>query len=326
MKSRQFGPTGIRLRFSSVARQRAYSSSRGAKSSHSRGFHRATFGLWRRSFPDLERAVISYNHRGEAKGGICQEARLRPGRGVWRGPKAPPPSGPSAVELRGSVKTFEIESKALEPRRKLTVYLPPGFEPGKASRVVYAADGEHAERYATVLEPLITAGKIPPVVLVGVHSGGYIGRRARLQELRHEERHACAGVFSGDRPGTLRQARSVFLLGGHGLGRAPVECLRLGEGSRDLRMFERRPICLRDGDAPSGSIRPCPGVLGSRRRCRSRCPKGSRPLRISTWKRARGKGSFEAYTTRLADGLEASGRADGIAGTRGRARRGDLVR
>ena len=56
-----------------------------------------------------------------------------------------------AAELRGSLKTFEIESKALDARRKLTVYLPPEFGPGRARCVVYAADGEQMDRYACFL-------------------------------------------------------------------------------------------------------------------------------------------------------------------------------
>ena len=80
-----------------------------------------------------------------------------------------------ASQLRGSIKTIAIESQALGARRKLTVYMPPNLVRGKASRVVYAADGERIERYARVLEPLILLGKVPPIVLIAAHSGGYLG-------------------------------------------------------------------------------------------------------------------------------------------------------
>ena len=124
--------------------------------------------------PGLERAVISYSISAITKSGHAKAPPTSPTKGTWRGPKAPP-SASSVSKIRGLLKTFDIDSKALEARRRLTVYFPPGFEPGRASRVVYAADGEGAYAYAQILEPLITSGRIPSTLLVGVHSGGYKG-------------------------------------------------------------------------------------------------------------------------------------------------------
>ena len=88
------------------------------------------------------------------------------------GRNVPEPAAETA-DLGGSLKTLEIESNALATRRKLTVYLPPGFESAKPHRVIYAADGEGTERFARVLEPLVATSKLPPIVIIGVHSGGY---------------------------------------------------------------------------------------------------------------------------------------------------------
>jgi enterochelin esterase-like enzyme len=40
---------------------------------------------------------------------------------------------------------------------------------------VYVSDGRSVKAFARVVEPLIAAGRVPPVVLVGVHDGGYLG-------------------------------------------------------------------------------------------------------------------------------------------------------
>jgi enterochelin esterase-like enzyme len=130
--------------------------------------------VWSVTFklPEVERAVISYQLTATRKGSPKPVVSRQ--EGVWRGPKAPP-RALEASELRGSLKTVEIESHALSARRKLTVYLPPEMGPGKAIPVIYAADGEGIGGYARVLEPVVTAGKLPPIVVVGVHSGGYLG-------------------------------------------------------------------------------------------------------------------------------------------------------
>jgi enterochelin esterase-like enzyme len=122
--------------------------------------------------PDLDRAAFSYRFIPKENHRPLKQPSGEPA--VWRGPKAPPPAAEGAA-LQGTLQKLEIDSKALGSSRKVTVYRPPGHDPGAASRVVYAADGEAIDRFARVLEPLIAAGKVPPVVLVGVHSGGYVG-------------------------------------------------------------------------------------------------------------------------------------------------------
>jgi enterochelin esterase-like enzyme len=122
--------------------------------------------------PALERAVFSYRFVAKKKHPSVRQSPED--SAVWRGPKAPA-AAEECANLLGRLEELEVESKALGGKRKVTVYLPPGHGPKKASRVVYAADGEAIPRFARVLEPLIAAGRVPPVVLIGVHNGGYAG-------------------------------------------------------------------------------------------------------------------------------------------------------
>jgi enterochelin esterase-like enzyme len=121
---------------------------------------------------DLERGVFSYRFLPTTKDQPPPAASGDPP--VWRGPKAPAPAAECA-RLKGTLEHLEIDSKALGTRRKVTVYQPPDHDRRTASRVVYAADGQAIDRFARVLEPLITAGEVPGVVLIGVHHGGYVG-------------------------------------------------------------------------------------------------------------------------------------------------------
>src|SRR5262249_34613661 len=69
----------------------------------------------------------------------------------------------------------ELASVALGGRRRVTTYLPPGHDRSRPSPVVYVCDGQSVKAFARVVEPLIAAGRVPPVALVGVHDGGYLG-------------------------------------------------------------------------------------------------------------------------------------------------------
>lgn len=84
-----------------------------------------------------------------------------------RGVRARP--APESVEsIRGSVTIHEFESEALGAKRPLHVYMPPAVAPADIEQVVFMADGQGTDRYATVLEPLVTSGAIPPTAIVGV--------------------------------------------------------------------------------------------------------------------------------------------------------------
>jgi enterochelin esterase-like enzyme len=90
--------------------------------------------------------------------------------GVWRGPTAPP-APPTAMLLSGEIESIEIDSPNLGEKRKVDVYLPAAHAPNNSYPVIYMTDGRDVHHYASMLEPLITAKKVPPIILVGLHSG-----------------------------------------------------------------------------------------------------------------------------------------------------------
>lgn len=114
----------------------------------------------------LAHAVISYAFFATQNDQLIDE---RPHFTTWRGSQAPQPVARATV-LAGQIQQYALESAALQATRDLTVYLPPGHDPAHAAPVIYVADGQSVPDFAAVLEPLITAGTIPPIVLVGVHS------------------------------------------------------------------------------------------------------------------------------------------------------------
>jgi enterochelin esterase-like enzyme len=122
------------------------------------------------NLPGLERGVFQYRLTPYRKGQAVEKTadKLR----LWRGPKAPPPA--ERARLKGTLQVSEVQSQALGARRKVTVYLPPGHDRRKPAHVVYATDGESIGRFAHIVEPLITSNRVPPIVLIGVHSGGYL--------------------------------------------------------------------------------------------------------------------------------------------------------
>jgi len=144
-------------------------------------------GLWEASLRvrRLDEAVITVMVAG------LGAADLPFGRPVtdvmtWRGPLAPPEAA-ADEELRGEVRTHTIESAALRGPRELTVYVPPGAAGPLPGCVM--ADGQSVPGFARVLEPAITAGAAPPVVLVGVHSAGGHAERTDLRAQEYLPRH-----------------------------------------------------------------------------------------------------------------------------------------
>lgn len=102
----------------------------------------------------------------------------------WRGPAAP--AHAETVTLpEGVISTREIESLALGERRAIEIYRPSGDGP---MPVIYLADGESTSMFAQTLQPLIARGDLPPVMIVGLHSGPMNqlqGEDAAL--IRHQE-------------------------------------------------------------------------------------------------------------------------------------------
>ncbi len=123
--------------------------------------------------PGLAKGVFSYALVAHKKG----ESPFRRGErlhfSTWRGPDAPPAPA-VARPLKGTEKTVEFPSKALGAKRAIRVYLPPGHDRARPAAVIYATDGQLDSE---LLEPLILAGKVRPVIVIGAASGGYLGER-----------------------------------------------------------------------------------------------------------------------------------------------------
>lgn len=119
--------------------------------------------------PELQKAAFSYRFLPVRNGEPVKEQTGE--MPIWRGPKAPT-AAPEQARLKGNLQQVSIESEALGGPRRITVYLPPGHDPHKPCPIIYAADGESIRSFLRVLEPLIEAKRIPPIALIGVHSGG----------------------------------------------------------------------------------------------------------------------------------------------------------
>lgn len=114
--------------------------------------------------PRLDEAMITYGFM-ETKGGTRAGRRIA--SQTWRGPKAPKQLE-KATTLSGAVVKHEIESAHLKETRGLTIYEPAGK--GKLAGVVYAGDGEAVDAFAKVLDPLVASGRLPRILVVGIHS------------------------------------------------------------------------------------------------------------------------------------------------------------
>jgi enterochelin esterase-like enzyme len=122
--------------------------------------------------PDMAKGIFTYAIMPGKKNEPIQGKQFHFQR--WRGPQAPPAAA-RVKELKGQLRTVDFESKALGEKRKVRVYLPPGHDRTKTYPVIYATDGNDG---AQVLEALIVAAKVPPLITVATSSGGYLGDRA----------------------------------------------------------------------------------------------------------------------------------------------------
>ena len=100
--------------------------------------------------------------------------------------EALPPGGkPKGGTLTGDIRSHRVSSERLQDKRKILVYLPPGYEsnPEKRYPVLYVQDGQSIfdERTATrksewgldeTAESLISQGKMAETIIVAVDNGG----------------------------------------------------------------------------------------------------------------------------------------------------------
>ena len=92
----------------------------------------------------------------------------------YRGPDAPEKPrfyGLNVENLEGQTFDRQLYSPELGETRKLAIYLPPGHTPEKDWPVLFFADGISVSYTARLIEPLIVAGDMAPVVIVGLLSG-----------------------------------------------------------------------------------------------------------------------------------------------------------
>ncbi len=116
----------------------------------------------------LDEAVITYTFTPLYGGGAMNFSRgSHDGR--FRGSAAPEELA-SNDPLVGTTFEHAVESNALGQPRKVTVYRPPGHQPGDDVPVIYATDGNMFAPYARRLDAAIQAGSCPPVVVVAAHS------------------------------------------------------------------------------------------------------------------------------------------------------------
>lgn len=130
---------------------------------------------------DLSKAIVSYDFFGPGPPDLIS---LK----VWRGDDAPNP--PASDKNLHFIESFRMESAILGEQRGVTVVLPPGYNPGERRSVpaIVLADGQAAEVWGRILRPLIDAGRMRPVAIVGIHSAGYRGEPGEPFDPRNDYR------------------------------------------------------------------------------------------------------------------------------------------
>lgn len=121
---------------------------------------------------------VARRRLGDASRAMISLALIEPGRPIraedwrtWRGPEAPPK--PEEVEIgkwTGKLLQPEFESGVLGEKRKLAVYLPPGWSKDKSWPALFMSDAGAVE-FAGLVEKMIEAGEIAPIVIVSAESG-----------------------------------------------------------------------------------------------------------------------------------------------------------
>ena len=90
---------------------------------------------------------------------------------TFRGPSAPAdPAQVAHADLAGQLIDREMASKALGETRRLNIYLPPGWSAERPWPALFLADNA-ANTYAPMVEAMIVAGQIEPIVLISAESG-----------------------------------------------------------------------------------------------------------------------------------------------------------
>ena len=116
--------------------------------------------------PKLERALVSYFFI--PMGPAIEPVRRFTPR-FWRGPLAPAAPDTASV-LQGRLVEDTIASRFLPGPRPVTVYLPPERAGAPIAAVVYAGDGHAVASLARIVDTMVTSGRLPRMMLVGLHA------------------------------------------------------------------------------------------------------------------------------------------------------------
>jgi len=88
----------------------------------------------------------------------------------YRGPHAPAPP-PTVKALTGRLLPDTLYSQALGETRKLQIYIPLEAPPPGGWPALFLADGDNTGHQARIVEAMVEAGLITPIVLIGTASG-----------------------------------------------------------------------------------------------------------------------------------------------------------
>jgi enterochelin esterase-like enzyme len=122
-----------------------------------------------------------YRIRGADRAMVSQILTTGPVReDLWRryrGPNAPPrPVEVGMGKWKGQMLERELKSDALGETRRLSIYLPPGYAKDRSWPALFMADAGAIE-FAGLVEAMIQAGEIRPIVIISAESGerGIVG-------------------------------------------------------------------------------------------------------------------------------------------------------
>lgn len=132
-------------------------------------------------------------------------------RVIWRGPNAPAAYRDIPfTQLKGRTQEGIIDSVNLHEKRKVAVYLPPGWTKDRTWPVVFVGDMAHTTFYTTV-EALIEDGLIEPVIMVGVAAGWDAKVDGDPAERRNHARLRNGEYVPGHTPGDLFDRHLAYM-------------------------------------------------------------------------------------------------------------------
>jgi enterochelin esterase-like enzyme len=136
--------------------------------------HISGTALWGSDFPapDLPRTVCALVGVGNERGALPSPRHHR----YLLGPDLPQPLAPEGEpSTRAGDVTLPAPGLAGN-RRRVRVYLPPGYEAGQPYHTLYLTDGQMEldteRRFPAVTDTLRQHGEAPPVILVAMDNGG----------------------------------------------------------------------------------------------------------------------------------------------------------